>query len=129
MHSLFSLFAGSALRFAVQKAISPSSGGRAGVAKAVVMLVMDKSTDDVREAANEALAAGTQIIVRHKTFDASVKSSVRVSTQMSQLWCSFTDDTLFVQVCQCSRLGSDQTTTRVSLVCLVTRATKITLST
>lgn len=29
-----------------------------GVAKAVVMLVTDTSTDDVKEAANEALAAG-----------------------------------------------------------------------
>ncbi|XP_030587138.1 von Willebrand factor [Archocentrus centrarchus] len=52
---------GSALRFAVQTSISPISGGRAGVAKAVVMLVMDKSADDVREAANEALAAGVSV--------------------------------------------------------------------
>lgn len=51
-------FAGSALRFAVQMATSSVSGGRAGVAKAVVMLVTDTSTDDVVEAANEALAAG-----------------------------------------------------------------------
>lgn len=51
-------FAGSALHFAVQMATSPVSGGRAGVAKAVVMLVTDTSTDDVKEAANEALAAG-----------------------------------------------------------------------
>lgn len=58
MQSFFSLFAGSALRFAVRTSISPISGGRVGVAKAVVMLVMDKSTDDVGEAANEALAAG-----------------------------------------------------------------------
>lgn len=50
--------AGSALRFAVQTAISPVSGGRVGVAKAVVMLVTDKSADDVKEATNEALAAG-----------------------------------------------------------------------
>lgn len=49
---------GSALRFAVQTAISPVSGGRVGVPKAVVMLVTDKSADDVKEAANEALAAG-----------------------------------------------------------------------
>lgn len=52
---------GSALRFAVQTSISPISGGRVGVAKAVVMLVMDKSTDDVGEAANEALAAGVSV--------------------------------------------------------------------
>ena len=38
--------------------ISPSSGGRVGVTKAVVMLVTDKSSDDVKEAANEALVAG-----------------------------------------------------------------------
>lgn len=56
--SLFCLSAGSALRFAVQTAISPVSGGRVGVAKAVVMLVTDKSADDVKGAANEALAAG-----------------------------------------------------------------------
>lgn len=56
--SLLCLPTGSALRFAVQTAISPVSGGRVGVAKAVVMLVTDKSTDDVQEAANEALAAG-----------------------------------------------------------------------
>ncbi|KAK7891491.1 hypothetical protein WMY93_023454 [Mugilogobius chulae] len=52
---------GSALRFAVQTALSPVSGGRAGVAKIVVMLVLDKSTDDVKEAANEALAAGVSV--------------------------------------------------------------------
>ncbi|XP_034734682.1 von Willebrand factor isoform X2 [Etheostoma cragini] len=52
---------GSALRFAVQTAISPVSGGRVGVAKAVVMLVTDKSADDVKEAANEALAAGVSV--------------------------------------------------------------------
>lgn len=51
-------FTGSALRFAVQTAISSVSGGRGGVSKAVVMLVTDKSTDDVKEAANKALAAG-----------------------------------------------------------------------
>lgn len=56
--SLLCLSAGSALKFAVQTAISPVSGGRLGVAKAVVMLVMDKSADAVPEAANEALAAG-----------------------------------------------------------------------
>ncbi|XP_041794165.1 von Willebrand factor [Chelmon rostratus] len=52
---------GSALRFAVQTAISPVSGGRVGVAKAVVMLVTDKSADDVKEATNEALAAGVSV--------------------------------------------------------------------
>ncbi|XP_071393775.1 von Willebrand factor [Centroberyx affinis] len=52
---------GSALRFAVQTAISSASGGRAGVAKAVVMLVTHRSTDDVQEAANEALAAGVSV--------------------------------------------------------------------
>lgn len=51
-------FAGAALRFAVQTAISSVSGGRVGVSKAVVMLVTDTSTDDVKEAADEALAAG-----------------------------------------------------------------------
>lgn len=50
--------AGSALRFALQTSLSPASGGRVGVPKAVVMLVTDKSTDDIKEAANEALAAG-----------------------------------------------------------------------
>eukprot|EP00066_Takifugu_rubripes_P015898 XP_011605164.1 PREDICTED: von Willebrand factor isoform X1 [Takifugu rubripes] len=52
---------GSALHFAVQMATSSVSGGRAGVAKAVVMLVTDTSTDDVKEAANEALAAGVSV--------------------------------------------------------------------
>ncbi|KAK9516736.1 hypothetical protein VZT92_024651 [Zoarces viviparus] len=52
---------GSALRFAVQTAIGGKSGGRVGVAKAVVMLVTDKSADDVKEAANEALAAGVSV--------------------------------------------------------------------
>ncbi|XP_068458313.1 von Willebrand factor [Clinocottus analis] len=52
---------GSALRFAVQTAISPVNGGRVGVAKAVVMLVTDKSADDVKEAANEALAADVSV--------------------------------------------------------------------
>lgn len=56
--SQFCLFAGSTLRAAVQAAISPVTGGRVGVAKAVVMLVTDKSADDVRDAANEAVAAG-----------------------------------------------------------------------
>lgn len=42
----------------MQTSISPVSGGRVGVPKAVVMLVTDKSADDVKEAANEALAAG-----------------------------------------------------------------------
>ncbi|XP_061139991.1 von Willebrand factor [Syngnathus typhle] len=49
---------GSALRYAVQEAIK---GGRVGVAKAVVMIVTDKSTDQVQEAANEALAAGVSV--------------------------------------------------------------------
>ncbi|XP_056137639.1 von Willebrand factor isoform X2 [Lampris incognitus] len=52
---------GSALRFAVQTSISPASGGRAGVAKVVVMLVTDRSTDDVQEASNEALVAGVSV--------------------------------------------------------------------
>ncbi|KAG7521790.1 von Willebrand factor [Solea senegalensis] len=52
---------GSALRFAVQLSISSVSGGRLGVAKAVVMLVTDKSADDVTEAVNEALAAGVSV--------------------------------------------------------------------
>ncbi|XP_072241877.1 von Willebrand factor [Leuresthes tenuis] len=52
---------GSALRFAVQTSISPVSGGRVGVAKAVVMLLTDRSTDDIKEAANEALAAGVSV--------------------------------------------------------------------
>nr|XP_019934117.1 PREDICTED: von Willebrand factor [Paralichthys olivaceus] len=52
---------GSALQFAVRMSISPSNGGRVGVPKAVVMLVTDKSSDDVKEAANEALAAGVSV--------------------------------------------------------------------
>ncbi|XP_047452758.1 von Willebrand factor [Mugil cephalus] len=52
---------GSALRFAVQTSISPVSGGRFGVAKAVVMLVTDKSTDDIKEGSTEALAAGVSV--------------------------------------------------------------------
>uniref|UniRef100_H3DPH5 von Willebrand factor n=1 Tax=Tetraodon nigroviridis TaxID=99883 RepID=H3DPH5_TETNG len=52
---------GSALRFAVQTATSSVSGGRVGVSKAVVMLVTDTSTDDVKEAANAALAAGVLV--------------------------------------------------------------------
>ncbi|TKS73397.1 von Willebrand factor [Collichthys lucidus] len=52
---------GSALRFAVQTAISAVSGGRVGVAKAVVMLVTEKSVDDVKPAANEALASGVSV--------------------------------------------------------------------
>ncbi|XP_029010472.1 LOW QUALITY PROTEIN: von Willebrand factor [Betta splendens] len=52
---------GSALLFAVQTSISSLSGGRVGVPKAVVMLVTDKSTDDVSEAVNEALAAGVSV--------------------------------------------------------------------
>ena len=46
---------GSALQFAIQTALS---GGRAGVPKAVVMLVTDRSSDNVLKAANEALVAG-----------------------------------------------------------------------
>ncbi|XP_057693186.1 von Willebrand factor [Corythoichthys intestinalis] len=49
---------GSALRYAVQVAIK---GGRVGVPKAVVMIVTDKSADQVQEAANEALAAGVSV--------------------------------------------------------------------
>ncbi|XP_067090003.1 von Willebrand factor [Osmerus mordax] len=52
---------GAGLRFAVQTAISPASGGRVGVAKVVVMLVIDKSSDDVQEASNEALTAGVSV--------------------------------------------------------------------
>ncbi|KAM6936930.1 von Willebrand factor [Xenentodon cancila] len=52
---------GSALQFAVQTSISPASGGRVGVAKAVVMLVTEKSTDDITAAVNEALAAGVSV--------------------------------------------------------------------
>lgn len=52
---------GSVLRFAVQTSISSVSGGRVGVAKVVVMLITDKSTDDISEAANEALAAGVSV--------------------------------------------------------------------
>uniref|UniRef100_A0A673AE74 von Willebrand factor n=1 Tax=Sphaeramia orbicularis TaxID=375764 RepID=A0A673AE74_9TELE len=52
---------GAALRFAVQTAISLVSGGRVGVPKIVVMLITEKSTDDVKEAANEALAAGVSV--------------------------------------------------------------------
>uniref|UniRef100_A0A8C4DJ53 von Willebrand factor n=1 Tax=Dicentrarchus labrax TaxID=13489 RepID=A0A8C4DJ53_DICLA len=59
--SLVESMPSSALRFAVQTAISPVSGGRVGIAKAVVMLVTDKSADDVKEAANEALAAGVSV--------------------------------------------------------------------
>lgn len=59
--SLLSLSAGAALRFAVQTSISSVNGGRVGVPKAIVMLVTEKSTDDIREAANEALAAGNRL--------------------------------------------------------------------
>ncbi|XP_053283367.1 von Willebrand factor isoform X1 [Pleuronectes platessa] len=52
---------GSALQFAVRMSISPSTGGRVGVPKTVVMLVTDKSSDDVKEAANEALVAGVSV--------------------------------------------------------------------
>ena len=55
---LFPVFPGSALQFAVQTAISQASGGRAGVPKAVVMLVTERSTDNVQKAANDALVAG-----------------------------------------------------------------------
>ncbi|MFT7812635.1 von Willebrand factor isoform X1 [Arapaima gigas] len=50
-----------ALRFAVRTAISSASGGRPGVVKIVVMLVTDRSTDSVVEAANEALTAGVSV--------------------------------------------------------------------
>ncbi|XP_051916485.1 von Willebrand factor [Hippocampus zosterae] len=49
---------GSALRYAIQEAIK---GGRVGMAKVVVMIVTDKSTDLVQEAANEAVAAGVSV--------------------------------------------------------------------
>nr|XP_023655901.1 von Willebrand factor [Paramormyrops kingsleyae] len=52
---------GAALRFAVQTAISSSTGGRPGVVKIVVMLVTDRSTDSVMEAANEAMTAGVSV--------------------------------------------------------------------
>uniref|UniRef100_A0A665VPY0 von Willebrand factor n=1 Tax=Echeneis naucrates TaxID=173247 RepID=A0A665VPY0_ECHNA len=52
---------GSALRFAVQTSISPGNGGRVGVPKAVVMLVTDKSSDDVKEAVAEAVAASVSV--------------------------------------------------------------------
>ncbi|XP_030646283.1 von Willebrand factor [Chanos chanos] len=52
---------GAALHLAVQTAISSTSGGRVGVAKVVVMLVIDRSADSVEEAANEAVAAGVSV--------------------------------------------------------------------
>uniref|UniRef100_A0A8B9JXB1 von Willebrand factor n=1 Tax=Astyanax mexicanus TaxID=7994 RepID=A0A8B9JXB1_ASTMX len=52
---------GAALRFAVQTSISSTSGGRMGVPKVVVMLVIDRSTDSVQEPANEALTAGVSV--------------------------------------------------------------------
>uniref|UniRef100_A0A3B4EJ56 von Willebrand factor n=1 Tax=Pygocentrus nattereri TaxID=42514 RepID=A0A3B4EJ56_PYGNA len=52
---------GAALQFAVQTSISSTSGGRMGVAKVVVMLVIDRSTDSVQEPANEALTAGVSV--------------------------------------------------------------------
>ncbi|XP_064199356.1 von Willebrand factor isoform X1 [Anguilla rostrata] len=52
---------GSALRFAVQTTISSVSGGRLGVAKIIVMLVTDRSTDSVVEAVNEASTAGVSV--------------------------------------------------------------------
>ncbi|XP_047237405.1 von Willebrand factor [Girardinichthys multiradiatus] len=52
---------GSAVRFAVQASISSISGGRVGVPKVVVVVVTEKSTDNVKEAANEALAAGVSV--------------------------------------------------------------------
>ncbi|XP_062861316.1 von Willebrand factor [Trichomycterus rosablanca] len=52
---------GAALRSAVQSSISSTSGGRMGVAKVVVMLVIDRSTDSVQEPANEALTAGVSV--------------------------------------------------------------------
>ncbi|XP_034144185.1 von Willebrand factor isoform X2 [Esox lucius] len=52
---------GAALRYTVQMSMSPSSGARVGVAKVVVMLVMDRSTDELQKAANEALTAGVSV--------------------------------------------------------------------
>ncbi|KAJ8002410.1 hypothetical protein DPEC_G00158600 [Dallia pectoralis] len=52
---------GAALRYAVQMSISPSSGARLGVAKVLVMLVMGRSSDELQEAANEALTAGVSV--------------------------------------------------------------------
>ncbi|KAK1784997.1 hypothetical protein P4O66_018435, partial [Electrophorus voltai] len=52
---------GAALRSAVQTSISSTSGGRMGVAKLVVMLVIDRSIDSVREPANEAITAGVSV--------------------------------------------------------------------
>lgn len=47
-----------------------------GVAKAVVMLVTDKSADDVKGAVNEALAAGSQATVKKiMIYHASVQNS------------------------------------------------------
>lgn len=89
---LFCLSTGSALRFAVQTSISPVSGGRVGVPKAVVMLVTDKSTDDVKEAVNEALAAGNQ---------GTIETSRYLKVQVLLL--EFTDKSLFPQVCQYSQ--------------------------
>uniref|UniRef100_M3ZNL1 von Willebrand factor n=1 Tax=Xiphophorus maculatus TaxID=8083 RepID=M3ZNL1_XIPMA len=45
------------VKFAVQASISSVSGGRVGVPKVVVMVMTEKSTDDIKEAANEAFAA------------------------------------------------------------------------
>ncbi|MBN3295673.1 VWF factor, partial [Amia calva] len=52
---------GSALRFAVRSAISSTDGGRPGVAKIAVMIVTDRSQDDVEGAAHEALTAGISV--------------------------------------------------------------------
>ncbi|XP_077591325.1 von Willebrand factor isoform X2 [Stigmatopora nigra] len=49
---------GSVLRYSIQAAIK---SGRVGVTKAVVMIVTDKSSDQVQEAASEALAAGVSV--------------------------------------------------------------------
>ncbi|XP_061679970.1 von Willebrand factor isoform X2 [Syngnathoides biaculeatus] len=49
---------GSVLKYAVQSAIQ---WGRVGVTKAVVMIVTDKSSDQVQEAADDALAAGVSV--------------------------------------------------------------------
>lgn len=46
-----------------------------GVPKAVVMLVTDKSADDVKEAVNEALAAGNEDAMKKK-LDASAENSL-----------------------------------------------------
>lgn len=65
VHLPFILSSGSAVKFAVQTSISSVSGGRVGVPKVIVMVVTEKSTDDVRDAANEALAAGKWVTIKN----------------------------------------------------------------